>query len=51
MLFRSDEMCKVLAEACGTQEIAVAAGTTEELGFVGKGLGIAAYAAVTVTKE
>lgn len=46
-----DEMCKVLAEACGTQEIAVAAGTTEELGFVGKGLGIAAYAAVTVTKE
>lgn len=46
-----DKMREVLSEACGTEEIAVAAGTTEGLGFVGEGLGIAAYAAVTVVKE
>ncbi len=42
-----------LAEACGiaVEQTAVAAGTCEGLGFVGEGLGIAAYAVATLNKE
>ncbi len=43
-----DEMRKILAKICNLDEacVAVAAGTSEKLGFVGEGLGITAYAAV-----
>ncbi len=42
-----------LADACGiaVEQTAVAAGTCEGLGFVGEGLGIAAYAVATLNKE
>ncbi len=48
-----DEMVENLSKICGLPEgsCAVAAGTCEHLGFVGEGLGIAAYAAVTLKKE
>lgn len=43
-----DEMRKILADICGLDRecVAVAAGTSEKLGFVGKGLGVTAYTAV-----
>lgn len=45
-----DKMKKNTAKLVGIPEsaVAIAAGTCEHLGFVGKGLGITAYAAVTV---
>ena len=47
-----DEMKKNLSRLCGIPEenVAVAAGTCERLGFVGEGLGITAYAAVLLKK-
>lgn len=43
-------MIKNISGICGVSEssVAVAAGTTEGLGFVGEGLGVCAYAAVTL---
>jgi len=45
-----DEMVENLSKICGLPvgNCAIAAGTCEHLGFVGEGLGIAAYAAVTL---
>ncbi len=48
-----NEMKQNLAKACGitVESVAIAAGTCEGLGFVGEGLGIAAYAVATLNKE
>ena len=48
-----DEMVNNLSRICGLPKnnCAIAAGTCERLGFVGEGLGIAAYAVVTLNKE
>lgn len=47
-----DKMVKNLSEICGLpkENCAIAAGTCEHIGFVGEGLGIAAYAIVTLKK-
>ena len=47
------EMQRVLAEVMGVAEdlISIKATTTEKLGFVGRGEGVAAYAAVLVVKQ
>ena len=47
-----DEMTASVARLCGIDErsVAIAAGTSERLGFVGEGLGIVAYAAVLMRK-
>ncbi|MDE7453268.1 MAG: 2-C-methyl-D-erythritol 2,4-cyclodiphosphate synthase [Clostridia bacterium] len=47
------EMKKNLAQICKieAERIAIAAGTCEGLGFVGEGLGIAAYAVATLIEE
>ncbi|MDE6356105.1 MAG: 2-C-methyl-D-erythritol 2,4-cyclodiphosphate synthase [Clostridia bacterium] len=47
-----DEMVENLSKICGLpkESCAVAAGTCEHLGFVGEGLGIAAYCVVTLKK-
>ncbi|MDE6505345.1 MAG: 2-C-methyl-D-erythritol 2,4-cyclodiphosphate synthase [Clostridia bacterium] len=46
------KMVEVLSGICNLskEKVAVSAGTSEKLGFVGEGLGICAYAAVTVKK-
>lgn len=46
----TDKMKQVLSEICGigTDRIAISAGTAEKLGFVGEGLGVTAYCAVTL---
>lgn len=48
----NDEMTASLAALCGLQSdrVAIAAGTSERLGFVGEGLGIVAYAAALMKK-
>lgn len=46
MLQRLSEICKLPA-----QNIAIAAGTCEHLGFVGEGLGITAYCSVLLNKK
>ena len=47
-----DEMAASLAALCGlpADRVAIAAGTSERLGFVGEGLGIVAYASVLMRK-
>ena len=47
-----DKMKNILSEICNVpvENVAVSAGTTEKLGFVGEGLGVCAYAAVTLKK-
>ena len=47
-----DEMTASLAALCGlpADRVAIAAGTSERLGFVGEGLGIVAYASVLMRK-
>ena len=47
-----NQMKQNLADVCGisVEQTAVAAGTCEGLGFVGEGLGIAAYAVATLNK-
>lgn len=48
----NDEMTASLAALCGLENdrVAIAAGTSERLGFVGEGLGIVAYAAALMKK-
>ena len=47
-----DKMCLNIAEISGLprESVAIAAGTSEKLGFVGEGLGITAYASVLLNK-
>ncbi|MBD5632632.1 MAG: 2-C-methyl-D-erythritol 2,4-cyclodiphosphate synthase [Clostridia bacterium] len=47
-----DKMIENISKACGitADHVAVAAGTCEHLGFVGEGLGIAAYCIATLTQ-
>lgn len=47
-----DKMKNILSEICNVpaKNVAVSAGTSEKLGFVGEGLGVCSYAAVTLKK-
>ncbi len=45
------EMQKSLREALGCENVAIAAGTNERLGYVGEGRGITAYATVLLTRS
>ncbi|MCD8371920.1 MAG: 2-C-methyl-D-erythritol 4-phosphate cytidylyltransferase [Clostridia bacterium] len=50
---KTDEMAANIARLCGIerQYVAVAAGTSEKLGFVGEGLGITAYCTVLMKRK
>ena len=45
-----EQMRENLRKALGCENVAVAAGTNEKLGYIGEGRGITAYAAVLLKK-
>ena len=46
-----EKMRENLCAALGSENVAIAAGTNEKLGYIGEGKGITAYAFVLITKE